>query len=64
MTTNKETLLHAIEERKAKVCVLGLGYVGLPLAVRFTEAGYPVVGIDVDKEKIEKIQGIEKLRDY
>ncbi|OGQ22341.1 MAG: UDP-N-acetyl-D-glucosamine dehydrogenase [Deltaproteobacteria bacterium RIFCSPHIGHO2_02_FULL_60_17] len=56
MTTNKETLLHAIEERKAKVCVLGLGYVGLPLAVRFTEAGYPVVGIDVDKEKIEKIQ--------
>jgi len=56
MTTNKETLLHAIEEKKAKVCVLGLGYVGLPLAVRFTEAGYPVVGIDVDKEKIEKIQ--------
>ena len=56
MTTNKETLLHAIEERKAKVCVLGLGYVGLPLAVRLTEAGYPVVGIDVDKEKIEKIQ--------
>ena len=54
--TNKEKLLHAIEEKKAKVCVLGLGYVGLPLAVRFTEAGYPVVGIDVDKEKIEKIQ--------
>lgn len=56
MTTNKEKLLHAIEQRKAKVCVLGLGYVGLPLAVRFTEAGYPVVGIDLDKEKIEKIQ--------
>ncbi|MBI3060653.1 MAG: nucleotide sugar dehydrogenase [Deltaproteobacteria bacterium] len=56
MTTNKEKLLHAIEQRKAKVCVLGLGYVGLPLAVRFTEAGYPVVGIDVDREKIEKIQ--------
>lgn len=52
----KERLLRAIEERRAKICVLGLGYVGLPLAARFAEAGYPVLGVDVDKDKIESIQ--------
>ena len=38
-----------------KVCVVGLGYVGIPVAAKFAEAGFDVVGIDVDKEKVEKI---------
>ena len=38
-----------------KVCVIGLGYVGIPVAARFAEAGFDVVGIDLNKEKIEKI---------
>lgn len=62
--THKEKLLHAIEQRKANVCVVGLGYVGLPLAVRFAEAGFPVIGIDVDREKVEKIRdGISYIPD-
>jgi UDP-N-acetyl-D-glucosamine dehydrogenase len=38
-----------------EVCVVGLGYVGLPLAVAFAEAGVPVVGFDVDVAKVEAI---------
>jgi UDP-N-acetyl-D-glucosamine dehydrogenase len=34
---------------------VGLGYVGIPLALRYAEAGYKVVGFDIDPEKVEKI---------
>jgi UDP-N-acetyl-D-glucosamine dehydrogenase len=45
-----------IERREARVAVVGLGYVGLPLAVEFAKAGFPVVGIDADITKVEAIQ--------
>ncbi|NKB87326.1 MAG: nucleotide sugar dehydrogenase [Acidobacteria bacterium] len=48
-------LLTRIEERNAHVCVVGLGYVGLPLAVAFAEAGFRVTGFDVDSNKVEAI---------
>ncbi|MBD3184630.1 nucleotide sugar dehydrogenase [Candidatus Poribacteria bacterium] len=44
-----------ISERKAKVCIIGLGYVGLPLAIEFARAGYGVIGLDLSEEKVEKI---------
>ncbi|MGC8839511.1 MAG: nucleotide sugar dehydrogenase [Anaerolineae bacterium] len=50
-----ETLLQRIEGREAVVSVIGLGYVGLPLAVAFGEAGFPVVGVDVDQGKVEAV---------
>lgn len=37
------------------ICVVGLGYVGIPVAAKFAEAGFDVIGIDVDREKVEKI---------
>src|SRR5688572_16770301 len=46
-------LLERIDSRTAVVGVLGLGYVGLPLASAFVEAGFPVLGFDTDAEKIE-----------
>ncbi len=49
------TLQQLITERKAKVGIIGLGYVGLPLMRAFFKAGYPVIGYDVDPAKIEKI---------
>ncbi len=49
------TLQNLITERKAKVGIIGLGYVGLPLMRAFFKAGYPVIGYDVDPAKIEKI---------
>ncbi|MFN3762607.1 MAG: nucleotide sugar dehydrogenase [Anaerolineae bacterium] len=47
-----ETLSSRISSRTARVAVIGLGYVGLPLAVAFARAGFPVVGVDVDERKV------------
>lgn len=48
----KETLLKKIEERTLKVGVVGLGYVGLPLAVEKAKAGFQTIGFDVQEEKV------------
>ena len=48
------TLRKRIAEKTAKVGVLGLGYVGLPLAVEFARAGFQVVGIDVQQGKVDQ----------
>jgi len=45
-----------IRERSAKVGIIGLGYVGLPLAVEFAKAGYETVGIDVDARRVNDIR--------
>lgn len=55
MTTEKERLLEKFENKTAQVTILGLGYVGLPLAVVFAEAGFHVTGIDTDSRKVETI---------
>lgn len=53
-----------IIKRKAEVCVIGIGYVGLPLAVEFAEAGFQVCGLDMDKRKVESInQGVSYIQD-
>ena len=49
-------LLDRIKARDARVGVVGLGYVGLPLGMAFAEAGFPVMGLDIDKRKIDKIE--------
>ena len=48
-------LIDKFERREAHVAVIGLGYVGLPLAVAFAEAGYRVTGIDLDARKVDAI---------
>ncbi len=54
--TDKQTLLHKITTRQARVAIIGLGYVGLPLAVAFAKSGFQVVGIDVDASKVDAIR--------
>ena len=49
------SLLEKIEDRTAVVGIVGLGYVGLPLAVAFSEAGFRVKGIDVDASKVDAL---------
>jgi UDP-N-acetyl-D-glucosamine dehydrogenase len=49
--SEKEQLLQKIQSKAATVGVIGLGYVGLPLALVFEEAGFPVLGFDVDAKK-------------
>lgn len=48
-------ILEKIESRQGVVAVIGLGYVGLPHAVAFAEAGFRVIGIDINEERIEAI---------
>jgi UDP-N-acetyl-D-glucosamine dehydrogenase len=51
----KATLLQKIAAREARVGVVGLGYVGLPLAVEFAKAGFKVIGVDVDLRKVDAL---------
>ena len=44
-----------IENRQAKVGIIGLGYVGLPLALLFSEQRLPVTGFDIDRKKVDTI---------
>ncbi len=55
MDNPKEALLEKLQDKSARVAVLGLGYVGLPLAVVFAEAGFHVIGIDPDERKVATI---------
>ena len=62
-------LQEGISTRSLRVAVVGLGYVGLPLATTFAEVGFHVTGIDIDQQKIERanrgesyIPGIESSR--
>ncbi len=73
MKTALETeLARAIDGRQAVVGVVGMGYVGLPLALAFCEAGFSTIGFDVDQGKVDKLRagqmyikhlGAERLRD-
>ena len=56
MDSIKRNLLGKIVNQSAVIGVLGLGYVGLPLSIRFVEAGFSVIGFDIDKEKISAIE--------
>jgi len=53
--STKITLVEKLKNKEARIGILGLGYVGLPLAVVFAEAGYHVTGIDPDSRKIDAI---------
>ena len=48
-------LKEKLKTRQARIGVIGLGYVGLPLAVEFAKAGFDVTGFDVDKSKVDEI---------
>ena len=60
----KEELITKLKNKTAKISILGLGYVGLPLAVVFAAAGFDVTGIDLDEHKIETLNaGRSYIRD-
>ncbi len=51
----KQTILSKIHDRTAVIGLVGLGYVGLPLAVEFGKAGFKVIGVDVDQRKVDAL---------
>ncbi|WP_281974572.1 nucleotide sugar dehydrogenase [Halobacillus litoralis] len=58
-TTNADKLIEKINTKEAIIGVVGLGYVGLPLAVEKAKAGFKVIGFDVQEEKVEKVNNGE-----
>jgi UDP-N-acetyl-D-glucosamine dehydrogenase len=55
MQVKEPTLLDRIAAKEAVVGICGLGYVGLPLALTFCQKGFPVIGFDIDRRKIDAI---------
>ena len=56
MTARIEQLLRRIEERDAKVAVIGQGYVGLPVAIRASELGFRVVGYETSPDRVDALR--------
>src|SRR5215472_15148972 len=54
-TTHFSDLKTKIDERQAQVAVIGLGYVGLPLALLYSEQSFPVTGFDIDERKVSTL---------
>ncbi len=54
-STSFTELKHRVETREAKVGIIGLGYVGLPLALLYSEQKFPVTGFDIDQKKIDTL---------
>jgi UDP-N-acetyl-D-glucosamine dehydrogenase len=50
-----DSLLRKLRSRDATVAIVGMGYVGLPLALRFADSGYRVLGLDIDAAKVEAL---------
>lgn len=62
--SNKEQMIEKFQVKQAKIGILGLGYVGLPLAVIFAEAGFEVIGVDPIQSKVDAInQGESYIMD-
>lgn len=52
----KNELLRKIESREARIGIIGLGYVGLPLLLEFAHKGFEVLGLDVDSRKVQELK--------
>jgi UDP-N-acetyl-D-glucosamine dehydrogenase len=62
--STKEILISKLRDKKARIAILGLGYVGLPLAVVFAEAGFHVTGVEPDARKVESLtKGVSYIPD-
>ncbi|WP_281785442.1 nucleotide sugar dehydrogenase [Uruburuella suis] len=51
----KNTTIQKFADKSAKIGIVGLGYVGLPLMLRYVDIGYQVLGFDIDEEKVAKL---------
>ena len=52
----KSILLQKLNKKKATIGIVGLGYVGLPLMLRYCEVGYKVIGFDIDQSKVDSLR--------
>ncbi len=54
MTPESQVLIERFKNKNARIGIFGLGYVGLPLAVTFAEAGFTVTGVDPDEKRLKR----------
>ena len=57
MSNPHSQLLKRLRDKSATIGIVGLGYVGLPLLLRYSEAGFKVLGLDVDQSKVNHLNG-------
>lgn len=57
-------LIRRLQSKESTIAIVGLGYVGLPLALRFAQVGYRVLGIDIDAEKISSLRDGESYIEH
>jgi UDP-N-acetyl-D-glucosamine dehydrogenase len=55
----KDLLIEKIDSKSAAIGIIGLGYIGLPLVIRFSEEGFRVIGFDIDETKVQKLNNNE-----
>lgn len=60
----KDTTIRKFADKSAKIGIVGLGYVGLPLMLRYTDIGYQVLGFDIDEGKVAKLNGGESYIEH
>ncbi len=64
MTSGKDLLISKLKDKTARIGILGMGYVGMPLAVVFAQAGFNVLGIDPDRRKVDTFsRGVSYIQD-
>lgn len=61
---NTRNFIDSINDKSAKLSIIGLGYVGLPLALSFCDSGFNVFGLDIDKKKVEQLTNGESYINY
>ena len=59
-----KNILKKLQNKSAVIGILGLGYVGLPLLLRYAEVGYKVIGIDIDQHKVDMLNQGESYIDH
>lgn len=52
---SEQEIRRKVENRDVKICVFGLGKMGLPIACAFADAGFTVIGVDIDSQVVEKV---------
>lgn len=60
----KKLLVDRLRRKRAVIGIVGLGYVGLPLVLRYSEQGYKVIGFDIDQRKVDRLNRGESLIDH
>lgn len=61
---SNEQLISNLESKKSIIGIVGLGYVGLPLMIRYAEVGYKVIGFDIDLYKVDKLNNGESYIEH